>query len=523
MNFNLLVFSVSIFYLYGFIRIIMGSEGCLYETCNCTESQRSVDIICINKRANGGPFPKRNETYVPLKPIFIISLSNYKFKTIPDDAFKNLSIENLVFYENGLETLTSNAFRGVNSLESLTIFERLKKIEVDAFFFIRRNLTQLEISDANLTNTKMDAFISEIKALRNLNKLSLNNNTLTTISKDWIKHFENLEQLELNRNNLTKLPDLVFEFNSKLSSISLANNEFADLDAIVRSLEPIRNNSLSLFLSNNKFKEIKPHHFEKLVNLKHLGLANNQIEEVDEDSFKHNKELGSLSLENNYLKKIPHIRKLPNLIFLLLENQNGRLTELDDYAFERDIEKSLMYIHLDSNSFARIGNKSLCSRNTKSNTISSISIDYSSLKNMNKCILRQMRLIKDDEAGFIDIDVVLDEKKANLSQVCNCDMKVYLEKSKIHLVGACANVFNNISCKNERSVDTCANRVEYLCNSPYSTTTTAAITTTKLALKSRRPQNSNLNRACTYNFTNCCKFIFIYLICMLYTYSTFYS
>jgi hypothetical protein len=390
-----------------------------------------------------------------------------------------LNIKLLAFKNNDLEVITKNAFRGVLSVSSLAIFDEIKQIEVDSLFHIRDKIDELEISSSGITNQIFDSFITEIRILANLKSLTLSFNLITSLNKEWLKYFSNLQKLGLNGNSLSDLDEDVFDANQKLNTLTLSNNKFNDLSIVTRALASINNTLVSLFLSGNSFKSIEMNSFQNFAKLKALFLSNNLIEKIDDNSFENNKELNWLSLDGNFLKQIPNLKNLTKLYGLSMNNQNERLTELVDYAFERNRYANILNLDINSNKLVKFGNKTFCDRNSLRNIFGKITIDYDSIKLIDKCLLKQLSLFTSKDYP-INIDVAPSTESSNYSEVCNCDLKVFLSKFYINLIGVCSQV--NLTCSNSQVADDCIDKSEYFCDNPNLSTTTETSTMSKTSL-----------------------------------------
>jgi hypothetical protein len=316
----------------------------------------------------------------------------------------------------------------------------------------------------------LDSFISEIKILVNLESLVLSNNLITNLNKEWLKYFSNLKRLDMKGNNLFILEETLFDGNQRLTDLVLSNNKFSDLSAVTKALTPIKNTLTALFLARNSFKSIESNSLQSLSALQILDLGNNQIENIDENSFNNNKELIMLFLNGNLLKKIPNIKNLTKLFDFDMRNQKGQLTELVDYAFERNSYDYPLSLSINSNKIVKFGNKTFCARNSLGNIFERIAIDYDSMKLIDKCLLKQLRLFTSMDYQ-IYIDVVSSTQLNSYTDVCNCNLKAFLSKFNINLIGVCSQV--NLTCSNTQVVDDCISKREYLCDNPNLSTTTS--------------------------------------------------
>jgi Leucine-rich repeat (LRR) protein len=261
-----------------------------------------------------------------------------------------------------------------------------------------------------------------------------------------------------------------------IATLILKNNRLNDLRNVVNSLEYTKEKLLELDLSRNSIEKIG-NEFEDFSNLRNLSLSNNFIKDLDSESFLKNTLLNYLALDNNRLEKVPNLKTIKNLWHLNLQNQNGQLTSLNNYAFETTSEensvKKQLELHLDSNNINRFENKAFCSRTaSKFNSISLLKIDYQALKNANKCLLRQLNLFSDSSYQTV-VDVIGDPRTSNYSDICNCQLKSYLNQFRINLGGVC----QGLSCAPFIGTDDCANRSEFFCENLNLLTTTRSTNT----------------------------------------------
>jgi Leucine-rich repeat (LRR) protein len=479
------------------------SSSCLFDGCQCSlNNDNSYDIKCIyDLKSNKTGFPQRLGNSLiangSIANINIFLINKYSFKVIPDAAFANLTIRNLILAENNLEVLTQSVFKGVNGLRMLRLIEKkLRKIETGAFEPLRNKLSEFGVIELYLESKEMENFIEGIFTLEKLATFKLSNMQLQIFRPEWTPVLRNISYLSLASNRIKSLNANLFEFSLNLISLDLNNNYLSNLKALYDVLVPVRSQLKELKLSGNNFKTILEFPplsnlelldlsnnsisflpkttFKNLLKLNYLTLAQNQIYKLNDFLFSRLSQLLILQLNNNYLDRFPNISNLTRLQILDVSNQNGHLKEISDYEFERvdragagAAYSNSLSLLLDANDFVRYGNKSFCSRHaTNSSQIHSLSLSYKAMKSLDKCLLKQLRTTF---VSRVSLKVQQDDGVLDYSDVCSCDFKSFALTFNIDLIGVCA-TFNE-ACSyysNTKRLlnDDCQNKFD--CDSPPS-------------------------------------------------------
>jgi Leucine-rich repeat (LRR) protein len=448
----------------------------LFDGCKCTNNpdKNSVDIICDSSRLksrNRAHFPTRRYDLSAFMPqnsnnINVFLLNNCNFETIPDGAFADLNIENLILANNGLVRMTSNAFRDIKTLKRLILKEKsLTEIERDAFKWIKYDLNELELSNLNIRNEyELDRFLmnENLVELRSLNVLKLKNMRLKELKQQWIPLVRDLNYLSLASNEIQHLEPGIFKSMPKLISLDLTDNLISNLSNLLDSLKPIKTNlkelkigtnliknlnefqelaNLELLdLSNNKIEVLRSFTFHRLKSLTFLNLDSNRIKRISADFFSNSSaNLVTLSLKGNYISNVPSIINFPRLKVLDLAEQNGRLNHLPDFAFERHsaLNMNALSVNLESNDLFEFGFKSFCSRNGSQSEIQNIIMSYASMKNMNLCVLKQLNSSMISRVSLKVQPSLKELLGTDYTDVCNCDLKMFAARHNIELTGAC--------------------------------------------------------------------------------------
>ncbi|KAM4781310.1 slit homolog 2 protein isoform 14-T14 [Cyanocitta cristata] len=163
---------------------------------------------------------------------------------------------------------------------------------------IPRNTERLDLNGNNITRiTKTD-----FAGLRHLRVLQLMENKISTIERGAFQDLKELERLRLNRNNLQLLSELLFLGTPKLYRLDLSENQ---IQAIPRKAFRGAVDIKNLRLEQNSIKVIPPGAFSPYKKLRRIDLSNNQISEAAPDAFQGLRSLNSLVLYGNKITELP--------------------------------------------------------------------------------------------------------------------------------------------------------------------------------------------------------------------------
>uniref|UniRef100_A0A8C2GVX1 Slit homolog 1 protein n=1 Tax=Cyprinus carpio TaxID=7962 RepID=A0A8C2GVX1_CYPCA len=159
---------------------------------------------------------------------------------------------------------------------------------------IPRNAERLDLNANNLTKiTKAD-----FAGLRHLRVLQLMENKISSIERGAFQDLKELERLRLNRNNLQVLPELLFLGTTKLFRLDLSENQIQGIPRkAFRGATEIKN----LQLDYNQISCIEDGAFRALRDLEVLTLNNNNISRLSVASFNHMPKLRTFRLHSNNL------------------------------------------------------------------------------------------------------------------------------------------------------------------------------------------------------------------------------
>ncbi|XP_061580842.1 slit homolog 3 protein isoform X2 [Cololabis saira] len=159
---------------------------------------------------------------------------------------------------------------------------------------VPRNAERLDLNRNNITRiTKVD-----FSGLKNLRILHLEDNQISVIERGAFQDLRLLERLRLNRNKLQILPELLFQSNPKLGRVDLSENQ---IQAVPRKAFRGITNVKNLQLDSNHISCIEDGAFRALRDLEILTLNNNNITLIPLSSFNHMPKLRTLRLHSNNL------------------------------------------------------------------------------------------------------------------------------------------------------------------------------------------------------------------------------
>ncbi|XP_014860989.1 PREDICTED: slit homolog 3 protein isoform X1 [Poecilia mexicana] len=159
---------------------------------------------------------------------------------------------------------------------------------------VPRSAERLDLNKNNITRiTKVD-----FSGLKNLRILHLEDNQISVLERGAFQDLRLLERLRLNRNKLQFLPELLFQSNPKLGRVDLSENQ---IQAVPRKAFRGITNVKNLQLDSNHISCIEDGAFRALRDLEILTLNNNNITLIPLSSFNHMPKLRTLRLHSNSL------------------------------------------------------------------------------------------------------------------------------------------------------------------------------------------------------------------------------
>uniref|UniRef100_A0A8C5MI53 Slit homolog 1 protein n=1 Tax=Leptobrachium leishanense TaxID=445787 RepID=A0A8C5MI53_9ANUR len=159
---------------------------------------------------------------------------------------------------------------------------------------IPRNTERIELNGNNITRITKNDF----SGLKQLRVLQLMENQIINLERGAFDDMKELERLRLNRNQLHTLPELLFQNNQALSRLDLSENV---IQAIPRKTFRGATELKNLQLDKNQISCIEDGAFRALRGLEVLTLNNNNISAIPVSSFNHMPKLRTFRLHSNNL------------------------------------------------------------------------------------------------------------------------------------------------------------------------------------------------------------------------------
>lgn len=240
------------------------------------------------------------------------------------------SIKSLYLFSNGIESLVSEDFDGLQNLEMLDLSQNKLTHLPDRVFEPLTSLRNLDLSSNQITHISAECF----HGMKLLERLYLYGNHIQTIHPAAFKGLEHLIELKLQGNQFTSLPalsmphllllDLRFNALDTLDASDLQTPNLESLKlggvgltSLNKELISSLKNLHELDISGNKLESF-PSVLKETPGLIHLSLAGNPMGPLKVQDLQNLRELqeldiSSLSLQGlpeEFSQIFPHLRKL---------------------------------------------------------------------------------------------------------------------------------------------------------------------------------------------------------------------
>ncbi|XP_066997338.2 leucine-rich repeats and immunoglobulin-like domains protein 3 isoform X1 [Anabrus simplex] len=177
--------------------------------------------------------------------------------------------------------------------------------------------------------------------------LDLQNNAITSLTKESFQDLERLYKLELSANKLKDDATIILRNLTFLTKLKLNKNRLSEVPVLSGLV-----NLSCLSLSHNEIRTVNGKALENLHNLKTLDLNNNHILEIKADSFPTGSNIQNLYLNNNHISSFEN-GSLDNLAALIeLKLNRNQLARFHKDLFKH--LKDLKILELNKNKFTRI-------------------------------------------------------------------------------------------------------------------------------------------------------------------------
>ncbi|KAM9792195.1 LOW QUALITY PROTEIN: slit homolog 1 protein-like [Neosynchiropus ocellatus] len=165
---------------------------------------------------------------------------------------------------------------------------------------IPRGTERLDLNGNNLTIISKTDF----SGLKHLRVLHLMENRISTVERGALDDLKELERLRLNKNRLSQIPELLFQKNEALSRLDLSENF---IQAVPRRAFRGAADLKNLQLDKNHISCVEEGAFRALRSLEVLTLNNNNISSIPVSSFNHMPKLRTFRLHSNSLRCDCHL------------------------------------------------------------------------------------------------------------------------------------------------------------------------------------------------------------------------
>ncbi|XP_029944975.1 vasorin b [Salarias fasciatus] len=270
--------------------------------CSCSDQEI---ILCFQRRSSTLPrgiHPSTKHLYLfsngieslatedfdGLENLEMLDLSQNKLTQLPDRVFEPLtSLRNLDLSSNQITHISEECFQGMALLERLYLYGNHIKTIHPAAFNVFENLLELKLQGNQLTSLPalsmprlllLDLRFNVLPSLGpadlqtpDLESLRLGGVGLTSLNSELIGNLKNLHELDISENQLDSFPSVLKE-TTGLTSLNLAGNPMGPLNfKDLQNLEEMR----ELDISSLSLQGL-PEEFSQLFpNLRKLTVAEN--------------------------------------------------------------------------------------------------------------------------------------------------------------------------------------------------------------------------------------------------------
>lgn len=313
-----------------------------------------TDVKLANNQLNLKKFDMQKNLIKVLPPYLfngsidaeVLMLDKNLISKLPNDAFKNLSVNDLSLSHNRINAISDGAFNGLeNTLEHLDLAYNGIKDITKALLTLNR-LRYLDLTSNAISF--IDFFPNTMEVI------SLGANNFTAIPLDGLKMCTNLTYLDLGFNKITEIPENCFDdWGDHLKVLHLRNNKITSLnEGSFNGLDKIK----ELTLGYNDIHYVYPMSFANIsATLKILELSFGLYrDDFPIEQFKYTTELMWLALDNNNLKIISDesLTIIEQLLYINLSF--NRIMVFPAYTFNADVHKKLKEVELSYNALTRL-------------------------------------------------------------------------------------------------------------------------------------------------------------------------
>lgn len=254
--------------------------------------------------------------YTDITGIQALVISNNNIDRLGKNAFKGLSVTKIDVSSNPLVEISDNAFSDVQMVTELRMNNCTlglvhaavsQLVSLEKLFLENNSISTLpssvfhslpKLKELHLAGNAIQ-FVSPFDAFNNLKMLELldlSRNEMHSISIEVLHSLTALKILKLEDNHIRTLPENIFQNNTELTEINLMKNEliFADGVVLVNQKNVMAHdvtvfkdlhNLEILLLSHCKITNLDQEMFKNKPHLRNLGLSHSQFVGIKEGAF----------------------------------------------------------------------------------------------------------------------------------------------------------------------------------------------------------------------------------------------
>ena len=256
-------------------------------------------------------------------------LTKCSLRSIDDLAFaENSALNKLNMGDNKLTVLTRSTFSGLSASLVTLLLSQNELRDVRTAFSDMRELTRLSLSGNRLTSVDGNVFRDLVK----LAHLELNSNLLRRVEPTAFEALRSLQFLGLSSNRGVKDMTSVNFRRTQLTFVDFGDCTLTDIPAM------LPNTMNYVILSRNNITTLSERTMAPLFRLNYFIADENLIRGVEKHTFRRNTVLAHVWLQDNLLTSVPRLYA-PELTHLQLSN--NRIEKLYKMDFRKEYFSNL--------------------------------------------------------------------------------------------------------------------------------------------------------------------------------------
>ncbi|RUS74058.1 hypothetical protein EGW08_018185 [Elysia chlorotica] len=253
-------------------------------------SPLETDLRELNMEGNFNQPPKSALDF--LTNLEVLTLGDYSVNVLGDADLYFLSfksLKHLTLREWNIQVIETDALRGPNALQSLTLIREKDMFSLPVTLFREDDLKSLKVLKISVTSIgELGDFAFTDTKLVNLEELDLSENHINKIKATSLEGLgSSLKKLSLASNYLRSDSEMTGLRNlPQLEELDLSGNEDINVVPDLSGLNPAEQINFKLFLGNNKINALSSNAFRGIAQRLHtLDLSQNSITAMDKESF----------------------------------------------------------------------------------------------------------------------------------------------------------------------------------------------------------------------------------------------